>query len=110
MPLLETATNCGQLPTRPQELVIHPISTQQDERLTMAESSSSGAAGSAQSIAIAARHAFEASQLVDPTQRNVALQSIHSVLVKRKEEVLVANKQDMEVRRCLDHLYESSSL
>lgn len=59
--------------------------------------SSSQAAGSAESIAIAARRAFEASQLVDVSERNVALEAIRSKLEQAREEVLAANKKDMEV-------------
>lgn len=51
----------------------------------------------AETIAIAARRAFEASQLVDPSQRNVALEAIRSVLEERKADVLEANQKDMEV-------------
>ncbi|WVQ77558.1 glutamate-5-semialdehyde dehydrogenase [Cryptococcus sp. DSM 104548] len=50
----------------------------------------------AESIAIAARKAFEASQLVDHSERNVALNAIREVLEAHKDEVLDANKKDME--------------
>lgn len=65
----------------------------------MAESSTSGGGGAegAEHIAKAARSAFEASQLVDPSQRNVALEAIRKVLEERREEVLAANKIDMQV-------------
>jgi len=48
-------------------------------------------------IAKSAREAFEASQLVDVSERNVALQAIRKVLLERREDVLAANKKDMEV-------------
>ena len=52
----------------------------------------------AEGIALAARRAFEASQLVDPSERNIALEAIRRVLQEKKAEVLEANKKDMEVR------------
>ncbi|WVR04499.1 glutamate-5-semialdehyde dehydrogenase [Kwoniella sp. DSM 27419] len=64
----------------------------------MASSSSSS---NAESIAKAARQAFEESQLVDPTERNVALQAIRSKLEGKKDEVLAANKKDMEAATTL---------
>ena len=66
----------------------------------MAESSAAGAASAAEHIAIAARRAFEDSQLVDPAERNIALKAIYDVLTQSRDEVLTANKKDMEVR-CL---------
>lgn len=51
----------------------------------------------AEGIAIAARRAFEASQLVDPAERNVALRAIKQVLEQAKDEVLMENAKDMEV-------------
>ena len=62
----------------------------------MAEASSS-TSYPAESIAIAARRAFEDSQLVDPSERNVALNAIHAGLLSSKDEILEANKKDMEV-------------
>jgi glutamate-5-semialdehyde dehydrogenase len=52
----------------------------------------------AEGIALAARRAFEASQLVDPSERNIALEAIRRVLEAKKGEVLEANRKDMEVR------------
>jgi len=52
---------------------------------------------SAESIAIAARRAFEASQLVDVSERNIALDAIRVKLEQSREAVLAANKKDMEV-------------
>lgn len=66
----------------------------------MSQASTSAAVPtSAEDIAIAARRAFEASQLVDPSERNVALESIRRVLEEKKEDVLQANKRDMDVCR-----------
>lgn len=56
---------------------------------------------SAEQVAIAARRAFEASQLIDPSERNVALDSIRSSLASAREEVLAANKKDMEAAQPL---------
>lgn len=50
----------------------------------------------AESIAIAARRAFEASQLVDPAERDTALASIRDAIASARDEVLAANKKDME--------------
>lgn len=52
---------------------------------------------SAADIAKAAKAAFTASQLVDPTERNLALQILQEELEKLKPEILAANKQDLEV-------------
>lgn len=60
-------------------------------------SEGSGSSGSAEGIAIAARRAFEASQLVNVTERNIALEAIRSKLEQAKDEVLSANKKDMDV-------------
>ena len=57
----------------------------------------SESSNAAEGIAKSAREAFEASQLVDVRERNIALQSIRKVLLERKDDVLVANKKDMEV-------------
>lgn len=51
----------------------------------------------AETIAKAAREAFEASQLVDAERRNDALRSIRDVLQENKDAVLAANEKDMEV-------------
>lgn len=60
-------------------------------------SSSTLAPSDAERIAIDARRAFEASQLVDSSERNVALQAIRRMLEDKKAEVLEANKKDMDV-------------
>lgn len=59
----------------------------------------SSSASAAETIAIAARRAFEASQLVDPAERNVALGAIRDLLAEKKAEILEANQRDMEVCR-----------
>nr|ODO04239.1 glutamate-5-semialdehyde dehydrogenase [Cryptococcus depauperatus CBS 7855] len=64
----------------------------------MAEQASSS---NAESIAIAARQAFEASQLVDPLERDVALDAIRETIEKAKQKVLAANKKDMEAAEAL---------
>jgi len=48
-------------------------------------------------IAKAARAAFEASQLIDSSERVKALHAIHSELELQKTAVLEANRLDMEV-------------
>lgn len=63
----------------------------------MASTASSSTSSDAEVIAREARRAFEASQLVDPAERNVALKAIREMLHDRKSEVLKANKKDMEV-------------
>jgi glutamate-5-semialdehyde dehydrogenase len=57
---------------------------------------SSSSSNAAESIAIGARRAFEDSQLVDPSERDVALQAIRKTLEQARDQVLAANKQDME--------------
>ncbi|KAL1413407.1 glutamate-5-semialdehyde dehydrogenase [Vanrija albida] len=55
----------------------------------------------AEQIAIAARRAFEASQLVAPSERDVALASIREALTTARDEVLAANAKDMEAAKPL---------
>ncbi|KAK6903930.1 glutamate-5-semialdehyde dehydrogenase [Kwoniella mangroviensis CBS 10435] len=63
----------------------------------MSDPSSSGPSSSvAEAIAKAARTAFEQSQLVDVSERDLALRAIREVLEEKKDEVLKANKADME--------------
>ncbi|KAL7425253.1 glutamate-5-semialdehyde dehydrogenase [Cryptotrichosporon argae] len=50
----------------------------------------------AESIAIAARRAFEDSQLVDPAERDRALEAIRVAIADAKDDVLAANKADMD--------------
>jgi glutamate-5-semialdehyde dehydrogenase len=52
---------------------------------------------SAEKIAIDARRAFEASQLVDVAERNIALDAIRAKLEESRDAVLEANKKDMDV-------------
>lgn len=51
----------------------------------------------AEEIAKSARQAFEASQLVDGSERNAALRTIKAELSRSKDEILAANEKDMEV-------------
>ncbi|KIR26768.1 glutamate-5-semialdehyde dehydrogenase [Cryptococcus deuterogattii 99/473] len=67
----------------------------------MADSTASASNSGAESIAIAARRAFEASQLVDPSERDVALKAIRETLQAAKDEILAANKKDMEAAEAL---------
>jgi len=60
---------------------------------TMSDPSSST---SAEKIAIDARRAFEASQLVDVSERNIALDAIRVKLEQSRDAVLEANKRDMD--------------
>lgn len=69
------------------------LNTGDPTSMTEASTSSSPAEG----IAKAARSAFEASQLVDPSERNIALRAIRKVLEENKDDVLQANAQDMEL-------------
>ena len=58
--------------------------------------STSQAPSGAEQIAQAARKAFQASQLVDPSERNVALEAIHRALSENQAAIIEANKKDME--------------
>lgn len=58
--------------------------------------SASQAPSGAEQIAQSARKAFQASQLVDPSERNVALEAIHRALSENQEAIIQANKKDME--------------
>ncbi len=53
---------------------------------------------SAEDIAKASKHAFEASQLVTHEERVKALERIHDALAADKTAILDANAKDMEVR------------
>lgn len=48
-------------------------------------------------IAKAAKAAFEASQLIDSSERVQALHLIKGELEEHKDEILAANKEDLEV-------------
>ena len=51
----------------------------------------------AEQIARDARSAYEASQLVDSSERDSALFKIRDLLVERKQEVFDANQKDLDV-------------
>ncbi len=53
---------------------------------------------SAEDIAKAAKVAFEASQLIPSDQRISALHAIKRELEAKKEDILSANKEDLQVR------------
>ena len=53
----------------------------------------------AENIAIAARRAFEASQLLDSAERDVALAAMRLRLEQARSDVLAANQRDMDVSR-----------
>jgi glutamate-5-semialdehyde dehydrogenase len=52
---------------------------------------------SAEDIAKTAKAAFESSQLVPGEERVVALHAIRRALEARKDEILAANKKDLQV-------------
>lgn len=52
---------------------------------------------SAEEIAKASKSAFEASQLVDPSERVKALQIVHDALGASKDEIFEANRKDVQV-------------
>lgn len=56
-----------------------------------------GPSNAAESIARAAKTAFEASQLIPPEERVRALHEICKELEAAKEDVLMANRRDLEV-------------
>jgi hypothetical protein len=58
---------------------------------------------SAESVAKQARSAYEASQLIDSKERDVALQRIRDILEQNKSAVLEANQKDLDVRQPLSH-------
>ncbi|GMK59194.1 hypothetical protein CspeluHIS016_0702090 [Cutaneotrichosporon spelunceum] len=59
------------------------------------------ASNPAEAIAINARRAFEASQLVPASERDVALTAIRTALSEQRAAVLEANKADMDAARPL---------
>lgn len=73
-------------------------------------SSSSSTSSPAETIARAAREAFEASQLVDPEKRNDALRSIRDVLKENKDEILTANEKDMEVSSVVRSIWNRGTI
>lgn len=60
--------------------------------------SSNGAAPTAGQVARTAKEAFDASQLLDSSERHTALLALKQALTDAKEEILQANRQDIEVR------------
>lgn len=48
-----------------------------------------------------AKDAFDASQLLETTERSKALLAIKDELIKRKDEVFAANELDLKVNRFL---------
>ncbi|KAI5451806.1 glutamate-5-semialdehyde dehydrogenase [Naganishia albida] len=56
---------------------------------------------SAEEIAKAARQAYEDSQLVDASERDLALRSIADHLASHRDEILAANAKDMEAANAL---------
>jgi glutamate-5-semialdehyde dehydrogenase len=55
---------------------------------------------SAESIAQTAKAAFEASQLINSTERTRALHEIRNELEANKDSIMRANGEDMAVRCC----------
>lgn len=51
----------------------------------------------AEEIARSAREAYEASQLVDSSERDLALFKIRDLLLERRQDVLDANQKDLDV-------------
>jgi malate/lactate dehydrogenase len=56
---------------------------------------------SAQAIAALAKRCFEASQVLEPSDRAYALERLRQGLSDAKQEILQANIRDMEVCQCL---------
>lgn len=56
---------------------------------------------SAENVARDARNAYEASQLIAPSERDVALGKIRSILEENKDAILAANQKDLDVRNLL---------
>lgn len=58
----------------------------------------------AENIARAAREAYEASQLLDPKERDLALFKIRDLLLERRQDILDANQKDLDVSSTLSFL------
>ena len=56
-----------------------------------------GESNAAESIAVAAKRAFEASQVLQGSDRSAVLKTLHAALQMCKDEVLAANAKDVEV-------------
>lgn len=54
---------------------------------------------SAETVAKSARSAYEASQLIDSSERDLALERIRALLEQNRDAVLEANQKDLDVRR-----------
>lgn len=78
-------------------LVTFYIPNSKVKALAMSAGPSSSSGSNAESIAIAARRAFEDSQLVDVLERDAALSAIHAVLSEANDQVIEANRKDMDV-------------
>lgn len=63
----------------------------------MSTSTSTPSAPSAEEVAQSARAAYEASQLVDSSERDSALFKIRDLLLERRDEILKANQKDLDV-------------
>jgi glutamate-5-semialdehyde dehydrogenase len=61
-------------------------------------SSSSSAISPAEVVAKAAKKAYDASQLLDASERTVALVALKLALTQAKDEILAANALDIAVR------------
>jgi glutamate-5-semialdehyde dehydrogenase len=59
----------------------------------------------ASDIAKAAKQAFEASQLIPSPQRIIALNAIKDELDASKQDILAANRQDLEVLLIFFYFY-----
>jgi glutamate-5-semialdehyde dehydrogenase len=59
----------------------------------------------ASEIAKAAKQAFEASQLIPPSERINALNAIKNELQDSKDEIIAANRKDLEVRVLFPPMY-----
>lgn len=68
----------------------------------MSQPSTSNQGSSSEEIAKAAKVAFEASQLIPSAERIRALHAIKAELDKRKDEILAANREDLQVFPLLD--------
>lgn len=64
----------------------------------MSQPSTSNQGSASEEIAKAAKAAFEASQLIPSAERINALHAIKAELDARKDEILAANREDIQVR------------
>lgn len=70
--------------------------------MSASTSGSNSSTSSAESVARSAKAAFDAAQLLEDgaSERVRALQLVREALQSSKQEILAANAQDMDVRRC----------